>query len=237
MTTSLHLLVTTWLALAAPAAALAQGSNPGQFLPSPAQFDQLFPERIAFYSYEGFAEAVRQTPGFASRGSEQQKRQEMAAFLGQIAHESDQLKAQREYRRENWDHYCRRDDGIGCAPGQQYYGRGPIQLSWNYQYKAAGDHLGLDLWADPDRVARDSKVAWQTALWYWMTQPGVAPQSAHEAMSAGKGFGATTRAINGVIECDKGADPDTVRKLNRRIEFYRRASELLGVPLSEPLGC
>ncbi|MCV2419082.1 chitinase [Paucibacter sp. DJ2R-2] len=223
------------LALAAPwAAAQAQG----QFLLSQAQFEQLFPERIAFYTYEGFAQAVRQTPAFAARGSEQQKRQEMAAFLGQIAHESDQLKAQREYRRANWDKYCREQlPGERCAPGQQYYGRGPIQLSWNYQYKAAGEALGLDLWADPDRVARDSTVAWQTALWYWTTQPGVAPQSSHEAMLAGKGFGATTRAINGVIECDQGADPDTLRKLNRRIDFYRRASSLLEVPLSEPLGC
>src|SRR6218665_979870 len=131
--------------------AAAHGGE-GGFLPSRAQFDQLFPERIAFYSYEGFTEAVRQTPGFADWGGPTERRQEMAAFLGQIAHESDQLRAQREYRRENWDKYCRDDARLGCAPGRQYYGRGPIQLSWNYQYKAAGDFLGIDLWSDPDRV-------------------------------------------------------------------------------------
>lgn len=207
------------------------------FLPSRAQFDALFPERIAFYTYEGFTEAVRQTPGFADWGSETERRQEMAAFLGQIAHESDQLRAQREYKRENWHKYCRDDARLGCAAGQQYYGRGPIQLSWNYQYKAAGDFMGIDLWSDPDRVARDSTVAWRTALWYWMTQPGESSQAAHAAIRAGAGFGATTRAINGPLECDKPADPDAKRKNARRADFYRHASELLGVPLLQPLGC
>lgn len=232
---SLFFLMTA--ALAPGQAAAAPAGEGTKFLPSRAQFEQLFPERIAFYTYEGFVDAVRQTRGFASRGSEQQKRQEMAAFLGQIAHESDQLRAQREYRRENWDNYCRRDDGIGCAPGQQYYGRGPIQLSWNYQYKAAGDHLGLNLWADPDRVARDSKVAWQTALWYWMTQPGESTQTSHAALFAGAGFGATTRAINGPLECDKPTDPEALRKNKRRAQFYEHASELFGVPLLHPLRC
>jgi predicted chitinase len=223
-----------FLPLLMPLAAQAASSP---FLPTRAQFDALFPERIAFYTYEGFVEAVRQTPGFADWGSDVQRRQEMAAFLGQISHESDQLRAQREYKRANWDKYCRSDERLSCAPGQQYYGRGPIQLSWNYQYKAAGDHLGIDLWRDPDRVARDSTVAWRTALWYWMTQPGESRQTAHEAIRSAAGFGATTRAINGPLECDKPGDPEALRKNSRRIDFYRHASELLGVPLLHPLGC
>jgi len=207
------------------------------FIPSRAQFDRLFPDRIDFYTYEGFAAAVRETPGFAAHGSARARRQEMAAFLAQISQESDQLRAQREYRRENWDHYCLRDAPAGCAPGQQYYGRGPIQLSWNYQYKRAGDFLGLDLWADPDRVARDATVAWRTALWYWMTQPGESSASAHMALRAGAGFGATTRAINGPVECDRPADADAQRKQRRRSDFYKDASALFGVPPLHPLGC
>lgn len=214
------------------AAAQAQG-----FIPTREQFDQLFPERIAFYTYEGFRQAVQLSPGFADWGTEQQKRQEMAAFLGQIAHESDHLRAQREYKKANWDKYCRSTDSFGCAPGQQYFGRGPIQLSWNYQYKAAGDALGLDLWADPDLVARDPTVAWRTALWYWMTQPGESRWSPHHALRQGLGFGATTRAINGTLECDKPDQADVQRKVKRRIDFYQHASELFGVPLLHPLGC
>ncbi len=229
--------VRPWLlALLLSATTVATASN-DSFLPSREQFDTLFPERIDFYSYEGFVAAVRQTPGFADWGSPEDRAQEMAAFLGQIAHESDQLRARREYRRENWDHYCRPEGEPGCATGQQYYGRGPIQLSWNYQYKRAGDFLGLDLWSDPDLVARDSTVAWRTALWYWMTQPGESSRSSHQAIRERAGFGATTRAINGPLECDKTGNADVKRKLDRRIDFYKHASELFGVPLLHPLGC
>lgn len=219
---------------AQPAPPLAVGEP---FIPTRAQFEQFFPDRIPFYTYEGFVQAIRQTPGFAARGSEQFKRQEMAAFWGQIAHESDHLRALREYRQANWDKYCRLDPGESCAPGQQYYGRGPIQLSWNYQYKAAGDYLGLDLWANPDRVATDPAVAWRTALWYWVTQHGPAAQSSQAGLLAGLGFGSTTRAINGFIECDKPNDADAQRKVQRRAQFYKHASEMFGVPLLHPLGC
>ncbi|RQO61147.1 chitinase [Paucibacter sp. KBW04] len=216
----------------------AESSHSAQFHLSEAQFDQLFPQRLAFYRYEEFIAAQRSMPGFAGTGSELLRRQEMAAFLAQIGHESDELKAQREYRVENHDKYCREQEpGERCAPGQQYYGRGPIQLSWNYQYKKAGEALGLDLWADPDRVARDAKVAWQTALWYWMTQPGPNIRSAHAAFVNGGGFGETTRSINGVLECDKPADANVQRLLQRRIDLYLRASAVLGVPPSESLRC
>jgi len=31
-----------------------------------------------------------------------------------------------------------------CYPGQGYFGRGPLQLSWNFNYGAAGSSLGFD---------------------------------------------------------------------------------------------
>lgn len=215
--------------LAAPSAA--------QQLPTAEQFEALFPQRLAFYSHEGFLKAARSFPAFAGTGDEAQRRREAAAFLGNIAHESDELRALREYRKENHDRYCSLADGERCAPGRQYYGRGPIQLSWNYQYRRAGEALGLDLWSDPDLVARDPAVAWQTALWYWMTQNGPATMTAHQAMNDGPGFGATVRAINGLIECDKPGDPDAQRKVARRVAFYTQAAGILQVPLGPNLGC
>ncbi|WP_249044319.1 chitinase, partial [Crossiella equi] len=69
---------------------------------------------------------------------------------------------------------------FGCpAGGSAYYGRGPLQLSWNYNYKAAGDALGLNLLGDPYRVQRESAVAWKTALWFWNTQTGAGRMTAH----------------------------------------------------------
>lgn len=207
------------------------------FLPTPAQFDRLFPARLPFYTHEGFTAAVRAMPGFASTGPDAVRRREMAAFLAQIAHESDQLRALREYARERWDQYCDAARAGGCAPQQQYHGRGPIQLSWNYQYRAAGEAIGIDLWREPERVATDPKIAWQTAVWYWMTQHGPGRMTAHEAMVSGRGFGETTRSINGALECDKPGDTEVARKLARRIAFYREAAALFGVDPGERLSC
>lgn len=217
---------------------LSVGAAAQQLLPTPAQFDAFFPQRLAFYTYDGFVAAARSFPAFAGEGTPEQRRRELAAFMAQIAHESDELRALREYKTENYDHYCRLSEpGDACAAGQQYYGRGPIQLSWNYQYKAAGQAVGLDLWADPDRVARDPRVAWQTALWYWMTQPGPGRMTAHQAMLGSAGFGETVRSINGVLECDKPGNPVAERLLARRAEFFRRAAALMDVTPDGPLGC
>lgn len=222
--------------LAGAGTALA-ATDEGQFLPTQAQFEQLFPQRIAFYSYAGFVQAVRSLPAFAGSGTAAQRRQEMAAFLANIAHESDQLKAVREYNLANHDKYCSLEAGQTCATGQQYYGRGPIQLSWNYQYLAAGRAIGIDLWADPDRVARDPKVAWQTALWYWMNQIGPGTMTSHQAMVGGAGFGETIRSINGALECGQPADSYAGKQVARRIDFYQRASTKFEVVAGDKLGC
>jgi predicted chitinase len=220
----------------APTAPPVARSDAG-FVPTRAQFEQLFPQRLAFYSYEGFVAAAAAFPRFANSGDATRDRREMAAFMANIAHESDQLRAVREYNQANYDHYCRTGPGERCAPGRQYYGRGPIQLSWNYQYAAAGQVLGLDLWSNPDLVATDATVAWQTAIWYWMVQTGPNTISAHQAMADGAGFGATIRSINGVIECDKPDDRDAQRKIARRIDFYQRASALFAVDPGGALRC
>lgn len=221
----------------APEPTATVGAEAAPFLPTPAQFERLFPARLPFYTHEGFVAAVRAMPGFASTGSDTVRRREMAAFLAQIAHESDQLRALREYARERWGQYCDPASAGGCAPERQYYGRGPIQLSWNYQYRAAGQAIGIDLWREPDLVATDPKVAWQTAVWYWMTQHGPGTMTAHQAIVGGSGFGETTRSINGALECDKPGNADVARKLARRIAFYREAAAIFEVDPGERLAC
>ncbi|KAF3548277.1 hypothetical protein DY000_02001857 [Brassica cretica] len=84
--------------------------------------------------------------------------------------------------------------------GKNYYGRGPIQLSWNYNYAPCGQSLGLDLLSQPELVGSDPTVAFRTALWFWVN-------NVRPVLS--QGFGATIRAINGKVECD-GASPDKV---------------------------
>ena len=41
-----------------------------------------------------------------------------------------------------------------CVPGKKYYGRGPLQISWNYNYGPAGKAIGFDGLGNPDKVAQ-----------------------------------------------------------------------------------
>jgi len=110
-----------------------------------------------------------------------------------------------------------------CAPGKGYFGRGPIQLSWNYNYGACGQSLGLDLLRQPELVGSNPTVAFRTGLWFWMN-------SVRPVLN--QGFGATIRAING-MECNGGNSG----AVNARIGYYRDYCGQLGVDPGPNLSC
>ncbi|MFT2020451.1 glycoside hydrolase family 19 protein [Streptomyces sp. 796.1] len=204
------------------------------FVVSEAQFNQMFPNRNPFYTYRGLTDALAAYPAFANTGSETVKRQEAAAFLANVNHETGGLVHIVEQNQANYPHYCDRNQPYGCPAGQAaYYGRGPIQLSWNFNYKAAGDALGIDLLGNPWLVERDPAVAWKTALWYWNTQSGPGTMTPHNAMVNGAGFGETIRSINGTLECN-GGNPSQVQS---RINAYQRFVQVLGTTPGGNLSC
>jgi predicted chitinase len=85
--------------------------------------------------------------------------QRQAAFLAEISAETRQLKWMSE---------------LAPKPsyGERFKGRGPLQLTGEANYKAAGRALGLDLVSDPDLVARDPSVGFRSAAWYWSQRDG-----------------------------------------------------------------
>ncbi len=189
------------------------------------QFNQMFPGRNSFYTYAGLVAASQTYPAFAGTGDLATKKREAAAALANFSHETGGLVyvteiAQGEYCGD-WDN---NPSTCPCAPGKRYFGRGPIQLSWNGNYCAAGAALGLDLRANPDLVAQNPTIAWQTAIWFWMTQSGAGSRPAHNTMVGGFGFGETIRTINGALECN-GGNPGQVQS---RINEYRRFLNILG---------
>ncbi|MZE80423.1 glycoside hydrolase family 19 protein [Streptomyces xinghaiensis] len=207
---------------------------PSGFVVSEAQFERMFPNRNSFYTYSGLKAALSAYPGFANTGSDTVKRQEAAAFLANVAHETGGLVHIVEQNTANYPHYCDTSQPYGCPAGHDaYYGRGPIQLSWNFNYKAAGDALGIDLLNNPFLVQNDAAVAWKTALWYWNTQSGPGSMTGHTAMTGGHGFGQTIRSINGSLECD-GRNPAQVQS---RIDKYRQFTGILGTDPGGNLSC
>jgi predicted chitinase/chitodextrinase len=199
---------------------------------SEAQFNQMFPSRNAFYTYQGLVTAAAFYPAFAGTGDTTARKQEAAAALANFAHETGGLWYITEIAKNT---YCdSTNTQYPCAAGQQYYGRGPIQLSWNFNYGAAGSALGLNLLNNPNLVEQDASVAWKTALWYWMTQNGPGTMTAHACLVNGQGFGCTIRSINGALECNGGNGA----QVQSRINYLNTFVGILGVSTPPgPLTC
>ncbi|VFQ88200.1 unnamed protein product [Cuscuta campestris] len=205
-----------------------------------------------FYTYDAFIAAAKSFGEFGTTGDSDTVKREIAAFLGQTSHETtggwDSAPDGRYawgycFLRENTsDRYCNVTREWSCAPGQSYFGRGPIQISYNYNYGAAGKALGYDLISNPDLVATDPTLSFKTALWFWMTPQGSKPSS-HDVMTgqwtpsaAGRvpGYGLVTNIINGGVECGGGGAGDRVAD---RIGFYKRYCDIFGVAYGDNLDC
>lgn len=234
--------VVSAIALVVPAASAnadtaadqGQDSSASTFVVSQYQFEQMFPGRNPFYTYEGLTAALGAYPGFAHTGSDTTRKREAAAFLANVSHETGGLRYVVEQNTANYPHYCDYTQPYGCPAGQAaYYGRGPLQLSWNYNYKAAGDALNVDLLHDPYRVERDAAVSWETGLWFWDTQAGAGSMTPHDAIVNDKGFGETIRSINGDLECN-GKNPG---QRQNRIDLYKRFAGILGTGAGGNLSC
>ncbi|OWZ13536.1 Chitinase [Phytophthora megakarya] len=168
------------------------------------RFHEVFPDAVDLYNFDGLVSAADKYTAFANSGDDTSDKRELAAFLAQTSHESDSFKAAQEYGWEDkpLTEYCN-TTFYPCAEGQRYHGRGPIQLTWNYNYYRVGEALGLDIFNNPDTVATDSAVAWMTGLWFWMT-PQATPDGSfiiHDVVTAENGFATSTKIINGGLEC------------------------------------
>ncbi|WP_285739040.1 glycoside hydrolase family 19 protein, partial [Kitasatospora phosalacinea] len=92
--------------------------DPGGFVVSEAQFNQMFPNRNSFYTYAGLVNALSAYPAFAGTGSDTVKKQEVAAFLANVSHETGGLVYVVEQNTANYPHYCDTTQSYGCPAGQ-----------------------------------------------------------------------------------------------------------------------
>lgn len=177
---------------------------------------------------------------FCNSGNVQANKKELAAWLAHVAHETrngingqynDGLMLLREVQTDSA--YITKNNIYPATPGKKYYGRGPLQLSYNGNYGFASDCIFGDknvLLTNPDLITSNPVISFETAIYFWMT-PQSAKPSAHEVMT-GKwtpsttdihkndlpGFGMTINIINGKLECNKG---DNNTAMLDRIGFYQ----------------
>lgn len=175
-------------------------------------------------------------------------KKELAAFLANIAHETRHGQNGQYNDGLMYTHeldvtlpYYADNDTYPPAQGKKYYGRGPLQLSYNGNYGYASDCIFGDktvLLNNPDLVTTDAVVAFETAIYFWMTPQTFKP-SAHNVMagnwkpnaddvSKGRtpGFGMTINIINGAVECNKG---ETMFNMVDRIGYYQYFLKKLNV--------
>ncbi|KER19230.1 hypothetical protein T265_11932 [Opisthorchis viverrini] len=276
--------------------------NPVEQLLTRADWDALFPNRwfksplwhlyytpqqpwyypqmeVDYYSYENFIEAVKsmEASGHGKFLNEpgtslEDRKRELCAFLGNIAHETGEGENGLFYREElgyertqgGWDGAYRSVGSrttykMGNTPvyfrnttklagklrfnSASYHGRGPLQLSWGYNYGDFSKAVYGDpqvLLYDPDRLLDEPKLGISAAIWFWMTQPDWRishnPHNViYKQLSSLKpwGFGRTIMAINGGLEgnaVENGAS-DADKKVTRRIKNYRRCAEYFKIPV------
>ncbi|QQL48356.1 chitinase [Mucilaginibacter ginkgonis] len=185
---------------------------------------------------------------FCTTGDATTNKRELAAFFAQIAHETrhgqngaynDGLMLIDENNTSLA--YIGESDDYPPVAGQKYYGRGPMQISYNGNYGYASDCIFGDekvLLNNPALVETDPVVAFKTAIYFWLT-PQTHKPSAHDVMS-GKwkpsaydtskgrkpGFGMVINIVNGGVECNHGED---VYNMKDRIGFYQYFLGKLGV--------
>ncbi|KAJ3696835.1 hypothetical protein LUZ61_000540 [Rhynchospora tenuis] len=179
-----------------------------------------------FYTRDAFLSSLGSYQEFGRVGSVDDSKREIAAFFAHVTHETGHFCYIEEIDGPSKDYCDETNTQYPCVAGKGYYGRGPIQLSWNFNYGPAGQSIGFDGLGSPETVANDVIVSFKTALWYWM-------RNVHSHIVSGEGFGATIRAINGALECD-GKNPATV---NARVGYYKDYCQQFGVDPGQNLTC
>jgi hypothetical protein len=238
------------------------------------KWNELFPNRVGcgkvnskkssadFYSYNSFLAAAKFFPDFLAGDLQTQKR-ELAAFLANIAQETSGGWKEAEGGYFKWGLYFVEEQQTGqknnyidttkknypAVIGKSYFGRGPKQLSWNYNYGQFSEAwFGSKdiLLSHPELLSENSILSFAAALWFWMT-PQFPKPSCHDVM-VGKwkptendllkgrvpGFGATVNVINGGVECGTGIG---LEKTTYRYAYYRYFCNYLNVTPGENIEC
>lgn len=139
-----------------------------------------------------------------------------AAFIGQLAHESAQLRYFEEIA-SGAAYEGRKDLGnVFPGDGKRYKGRGPIQLTGRTNYRDYGKELGIDLENSPELAAM-KEVGFRIAGAFWKRKGlnTLADSGEYKKISARiNGINKTTGEPNGMAD---------------RIKYYTVAKKVLGV--------
>ncbi|OMO73787.1 Glycoside hydrolase, family 19, catalytic [Corchorus olitorius] len=224
------------------------------------QFEDLFAKRnspvahaVGFWDYQSFitAAALFEPLGFGTTGGKIMQMKEIAAFLAHVGAKTScgygvatggplawglcynhEMSPDGDYCDDNYKYT------YPCAPGAQYYGRGALPVYWNYNYGAVGEAIKVDLLHHPEYLEQNATLAFQAAIWRWLTPIKKSQPSAHDIFvgnwkptkndtlaKRGPTFGSTMNILYGDYLCGKGdIDP-----MNTIVSHYLYYLDLLGI--------
>ena len=238
-------------------------------------WNELFPNRYGvdlkdtinktpfFYSFEAFVTAAKLFPDFLSEKNKDVRKRELAAFLANIAQETNGSSEEATGNDFKWGLYFLEEKNINSSytyndtarnkypgiAGKYYYGRGPGQLSWNYNYGKFSEvwYGSKDtLLQHPELLSEDPVLSFAAAIWFWMTPQSPKP-SCHDIIigkwnptsqdiQSGRlpGFGSTLNVINGGLECGTGND---MPKTENRYGYYLYFCNYFKISPGENISC
>lgn len=219
-----------------------------------------------YYTYRSLIQGMAELEEFADEGDENKKKLEIAAFLANIAQETGtndgdkfggpgcfiqeigKWKDPSEYNSKA----CGKD--YKCAAAG-YYGKGPHQLSWDYNYLAFGETMkvGKKYLDYPDLLTTNPDIGIAGSIWFWGHADlgsGKDPEkpfkpSAHD-VAVGKwkpsdddkacgrtkaDFGVIINIINGGLECGTTATAKGRLAAKNRVKYLEAIAEEMGVTI------
>jgi chitinase len=234
-----------------------------------------------YYTYDNLIRGMAEWEEFANEGDENTRKLEIAAFLANIAQETGAGKPTDPtfggpgcFIQEGHGGYhhscayggcttkhpmdpetCKKEPYKGTCPdgGVGWCGRGPHQLSWDYNYQAFGKGMGEgDLYLNnPDLLTQDPEIGIAGSIWFWgHADPGSSEDkpfkpSAHN-VAVGKwkptdddkgcgrtkaDFGVITNIINGGMECGPGAvNPQAAKN---RLDYFKAIAAEMGLTIPD----
>ncbi len=213
-----------------------------------------------FFTYSNFVTAANTFPSFLHNGDATKDKRELAAFLGQASQETNgaavgQYNGGLCFVEEGGatpvtTSYCSATTAYPCNAAVSYHGRGPLQISYNFNYEPAGAAVGFDGLNNPMAVSSNAVTSWEASLWFWTTATTTKP-SCHNVISgawvpsasdttAGRvsgTYGMVTNIINGgVLGCGNGQEPRTAYELEK-IGYYEHYCDVLGVTYGTGTDC
>lgn len=185
---------------------------------------------------------------FLAVGDLNTRKRELAGFLANISHETGGGTIEGEVDENLTGLYFNEEVGfIGSSAigyvqstgtnylpvaGKSYHGRGPIQLSYNYNYGLCSDVLYGDssiLLNNPEKVSEDGVLGLMTGIWFWMTPQPPKP-SCHQVITGiwEPKAGAPNASYNGnfgltivIINNESGQSETGAGAVARRARYYR----------------